>query len=202
MMVLAMDVVRDCTAQGNKACAWCDWEKPPLGEEYSDNVGKGQTTLAAHHASRFVETQNAIEPMTLYEVAAGIETRIAVTATYTKGKQGTAWSGLQNVGYLVIPGGSEHLTMLGPRIAAPGKDRFGGLRVGRVLMQGRRRLRLFVRRAAGRLSRGVHLSFARWRDSYPRLIAIQCFLYYIDAASSDGIDELFLYRPLSVYHRN
>src|SRR5271169_6840011 len=87
--------------------------------------------------------------------------------------------------------------MLGTRIAAPGENAFGGLSVARVLMQGRRRLRLSVRRAAERLSRGVHLSIARSRDSCPRLLAIRCFLYYIDAASIDGIDELFA-RPAGV----
>ena len=86
MMVLAMDVIRDGASDGHKACARCNGDKPPFGEEHPKNIGETDAAFAADHPCRFVEAEDSVETMAVNQVAASIETRIAVTATEAKGK--------------------------------------------------------------------------------------------------------------------
>ena len=87
VMVLAVDVVGDGPANSNEASARRDGKKPSSRKKYIENVGQADTTFAANHARRFVETENAVEASAVDQFAAGVETRITVTTSETMGEQ-------------------------------------------------------------------------------------------------------------------
>jgi hypothetical protein len=118
-MVLTVDVVCDGAAHSYEAGAWSDGEKPPFREEYVENIGESDATLAANHPRRLVESENAVEAMTVDKVATSVETRIAVTASQAKWKQGAGFSGLKNLRQLVVPSRPVQVPMDGLRITAP-----------------------------------------------------------------------------------
>lgn len=125
VMVLAMYVVCDCPAHGDETCSRRDGEKPPFRKKYVDKIAESNATLAADHTRGFVETQNPVEAITLDQAAACVEARIPVTSALAKGKQAARLSGIEDLGNLVIPSWFVYLTMLGPWIAAPGKNTLG-----------------------------------------------------------------------------
>ena len=59
------------------------------------------------------------------QAAACVEARIAITPAPAKGKQAAGLSGIEDLGNLVIPSWLVDLAMLGPWIAAPGKNMLG-----------------------------------------------------------------------------
>lgn len=104
MMVLTVDVICYGSADGHEACAGSDGKKPPFWKKYVENIGQADTAFATDHARRFVETENAVEALTLDEIAACVEARIPVTPSQTKRKQTARFGGVEDPGYLVIPG--------------------------------------------------------------------------------------------------
>ena len=125
VMVLAVYVVCDCPAHSDEAGSRRNGQKPPSGKKYVDKIAESDATLAADHTRGFVETQNPVEAATLDQVAACVEARIPVTSAPAKGKQAARLSGIKDLGNLVIPSWFVYLTMLGPWIAAPGKNLLG-----------------------------------------------------------------------------
>ena len=51
MMVLAVDVIGNRSANGNEAGARSDGKEPSLREKYVDDVGKADAAFTAEHAS-------------------------------------------------------------------------------------------------------------------------------------------------------
>src|SRR4029077_17068298 len=92
MMVLPVDIVGDGSANGDEARTRRDGGKPSFREKYVDDVGKADSAFATQHASRFVESQHAVETAAIDQLAAGIETRVPITAAKAIGKQRT-WRG-------------------------------------------------------------------------------------------------------------
>lgn len=125
VMVLAMYVVCDCPAHSDETCSRRDGEKPPFRKKYVDKLAESDATLAADHTRGFVETQNPVEAITSDQAAACVEARISVTSALAKGKQAARLGGIEDLGNLVIPSWFVDLTMLGPWIAAPGKNMLG-----------------------------------------------------------------------------
>lgn len=125
VMVLAMYVVCDCPAHSDETCSRRDREKPPFRKKYVDKIAESDATLAADHTRGFVETQNPVEAITLDQAAACVEARIPVTSALAKGKQAARLRGIEDLGNLVVPSWLVYLTMLGPWIAAPGKNMLG-----------------------------------------------------------------------------
>jgi hypothetical protein len=64
VMVLAMYVVRDCSAHRDETCPRRDGEKPAFRKKYVDKIAEGDATLAADHTRGFVEAQNPVEAIT------------------------------------------------------------------------------------------------------------------------------------------
>ena len=89
VMVLAVDVVGNRSAHGNEASAGRDGKKPSLRKEYVDDVGEADAAFATEHASGLVETENAVETAAVNQVAAGVETRVAITAPEAIREQGS-----------------------------------------------------------------------------------------------------------------
>jgi hypothetical protein len=125
VMVLAVYIICDCPAHSYETCSWCDGEKPPFGKKHVDKIAKSDATLAADQTRGFVEIQNPVEATTLDQTAACVEARIPITPASAKGKQPTRLSRIEDLGNLVIPSWFVYLTMLGPWIAAPGKNMLG-----------------------------------------------------------------------------
>lgn len=65
VVVFTVDVVRDSSTHSNEACAWSDREEPSLRNEYLENIGETDATLAADHSRQFVESENAVEASTI-----------------------------------------------------------------------------------------------------------------------------------------
>ena len=125
VMVLAVYVVCDCPAHGDEAGSRRGREKPSFRKKYVDKIAESDTALATDHPREFVEAENPVQAMTLDKVAACVEARIAVTPAQAERKQGARLGSAQDLLYLVIPTRFVHLTMLGPWIAAPGKNTLG-----------------------------------------------------------------------------
>lgn len=125
VMVLAVNVVRDCAAHSDETCSRGDGEKPPFGKQHIDKIAESDATLTANHTRGFVEIQNAVEAPTLDQAAACVKARIPVTSAPAKGKQAARLSGIEDLGNLVIPSWFVYLAMLSVWIAAPGKNMLG-----------------------------------------------------------------------------
>src|SRR4029077_12194868 len=103
VMILPVDVVGNRSADGDEARAGRDWKEPSFRDEYVENIGKADTAFAAQHASRFVESENAVKAAAIDQLAARIETRDPITAAKAIGKQGTGRGSSENVRHLVVP---------------------------------------------------------------------------------------------------
>src|SRR5271165_3060176 len=125
MMVLPVDVIGNGSADGNKARPGRDGKEPSFRQEYVENIGEADATFAAQHACRFVETEDAVEPATVDEFAAGVETRIAVTAAEAKGEQGARRGSLENSRHLVVPRRLVNVGARELRVAPPRKNLLG-----------------------------------------------------------------------------
>src|SRR5215472_17296 len=66
--------------------------------------------------------------MAIDEVAARVEAGVAVAAPHAKREQPAGAGRLENSRDLVVPCGLVHIAMRDSRVAAPGKDAFGGSR--------------------------------------------------------------------------
>lgn len=166
MMVLAVYVIGDCPGHGDEAGSRRDWQEPSLGKKYVDNIAESDTALAAHHSGGFVETKNAVEAMTLDQVAACVEARIAVTPAQAKRKQGAGGSGVEDFGYLVIPGRFVYLTVLDLWITAPRENTLRGWRDRRAFRQACRSLSLHINCTRRKLRRGAHTDVTQSQDPY------------------------------------
>ena len=84
--------------------------------------------LAADHARRFIEAQNAVEAAAVDQIAARIETGVAVTAAEAIREQRTRRSSFEKVRNLIIPCRLVHSMVRDLRITAPrenSRDRLG-----------------------------------------------------------------------------
>jgi hypothetical protein len=124
VMVLTVYVVCDSPADSDETGSRRDREKPPFWKKHVDKITEGDATLTADHARGFVETQNPVEALAFDQAAICVEARISITSAVAKGKQAARLSVLEDLGNLVIPSGFVDLTMLGPRVAPPGKNTF------------------------------------------------------------------------------
>jgi hypothetical protein len=61
MMILAMNIVSDCSADGYVPGAGSDGKKPSAREKYVDNIGEADTAFTTQHPSGFVESKDAVE---------------------------------------------------------------------------------------------------------------------------------------------
>ena len=103
VMVLTVDVVGDGSADGDEARAGRDRKKPSFREKYVDDVGEADAAFAAQHASRFVESEDAVKAAAIDQFAAGVETRVAIAAAQTIGEQGAGRGSSENFRHLVVP---------------------------------------------------------------------------------------------------
>ena len=83
------------------------------------NVGKADAAFAAQHAGRFVETEDAVEAAAVDQFAAGVEARVAVTASEAIGKQGTGRGSFENFRHLIVPCRFVDVLVRGLRITSP-----------------------------------------------------------------------------------
>ena len=136
VMVLAVDVVGNGSADGNEARAGRDGKEPSLRKEYVENIGEADAAFAAEYARRFVETENAVETATVDQFAAGVETRIAVTAAEAMGEQRAGRGGLENFRHLVVPRRLVDVTVRNLRDNVPTSELFSGRRGGGLFTHG------------------------------------------------------------------
>jgi hypothetical protein len=122
VMVLPMHVICDCPAHGDETCSGRDGEKPSFREKYVDKIAESDATFAADHTRRFVKSQDPIEATTLNQSASCVQARISVTSAPAIGKQAAGLSCIEDLRNLVIPSWFVYMTVLGPWIAAPGKE--------------------------------------------------------------------------------
>ncbi len=95
VMVLAVYIIGDGSADGDESRARSDRKKPAFGQKYVNDVRESDAAFAAQHARRFIETENAIQAPAVDKCSAGIETGVAVAATKTVGKQGAGRCGMR-----------------------------------------------------------------------------------------------------------
>ena len=88
----------------DEAGAGRDGQEPSFRKKYVDDVGEADSAFAAQHASRLVETENAVETAAVDQFAASVETGIAVAAAKTIGEQGTGRGSFENLRHLIVPG--------------------------------------------------------------------------------------------------
>jgi len=88
MMILAVDVVGDGSADGDESRAGRDRKKPSFREEYVDDIGEADSAFATEHASRFVESKDAVKAAAIDQLAASVETRVAIACGRAIGEQG------------------------------------------------------------------------------------------------------------------
>jgi hypothetical protein len=98
VMILAMHVVRDRSADRNKASSGSNGQEPSLRQKHVDDVGKADAAFAAHHARGFVKPEDAVEATAVDQIAAGVETRVAVAASQSIRKQRTGRGRAENLG--------------------------------------------------------------------------------------------------------
>jgi hypothetical protein len=79
VVVLAVDVVGNRSANGDKAGAGRDGKKPPSREKYLDDVGEVDSAFATQHARGLVEAENAVETAAVNQFTASVEARITIT---------------------------------------------------------------------------------------------------------------------------
>src|SRR5665811_924838 len=103
VMVLTMNVVGDGSADSDKAGSGRDGKKPSFREEYVEDVREADAAFATEHASGFIETEDAVETAAVDQFAAGVETRVAVTAAEAIGEQGARRGSFENLRHLVVP---------------------------------------------------------------------------------------------------
>src|SRR4029077_18735955 len=94
------------------------------------------SAFATQHASRFVESQHAVETAAIDQLAAGIETRAPITAAKAIGKQRTWRGSSKNCRHLVVPGRFVDVMVGGLRVTAPRKYLFSGRRGCDLFAQG------------------------------------------------------------------
>ena len=135
VMVLTVDVVGDGSADGDEAGAGRDGKKPSFRKKYVDDVGEADAAFAAQHASRFVETEDAVQSAAVDQFAAGVETRVAVAAAEAVGKQGAGRGGSENFRHLVVPCRLVDVLVRGLRVTAPRENSLGGRRRCGLLAQ-------------------------------------------------------------------
>jgi hypothetical protein len=103
MMIFAMDIIGDRPADGDEAGSGRNGEKPAPRKKYVDNIGETDSTFAAHHAAGLLKPENSIQPATIDQLAAVIQTGVAVTAAKAVGQERSGCGIRQNFRYLVVP---------------------------------------------------------------------------------------------------
>src|SRR6266446_3827829 len=136
VMVLTVDVIGDSPADGDEARAGRNGKEPSFREEYVEDVREADAALASDHASRFVETENAVEAAAVDQCAPVVETRVAVTAAEAVGEQGAGRGSFKNFRHLVVPCRFMDTMMRSLRVAAPRENSFDGRRSCGLLTQG------------------------------------------------------------------
>ncbi len=135
VMVLTVDVVGDCAANGDEACAGRDRKEPSFREKYVDDVGEADAAFAAKHASRFVESEDAVKAPAVDQFSAGVETRVAIAASKAIGEQRSGRGSSENFRHLVVPRRLVDVTVRSLRITAPRESSLGGRRRYGLLAQ-------------------------------------------------------------------
>jgi hypothetical protein len=87
VMVLAMHVVGDSSANRHKTSAGSHWKEPSLGKKNVDDSGEADPAFAANHSTGFVKTENPVETPAVDKPAPSVETRIPIAATESIRKQ-------------------------------------------------------------------------------------------------------------------
>lgn len=124
VMVLAVDVIGDGAADGDKASPGGYGEKPASGYNKFEYLGKTDAGLATDHAEGWVKAQDAVEAARIDEVASGIETGIAITAAESVRKKSARGTVVENGRYLIIPGGLVNKVMRDLWVPSPREDAF------------------------------------------------------------------------------
>ena len=135
MMVLTVDVVGDGSADSDEASAGRDRKEPSFREKYVENVGEADAAFAAEHASRFVESEDAVKAAAVDQFSAGVETRVAIAAAEAIGEQGPGRGSFENVRYLVVPRRPVNVMVRSLRVTAPRENSLGGRRRCGLLAQ-------------------------------------------------------------------
>src|SRR5579863_684709 len=117
VVVLAMHVVCDGSAERNESGSWSNRQKPPLRQSQLDHVVEGDTCLAAEDPKAWIEGDEAIEMTRTEANAAIVETVIAVAAAKTIRQQRTRRLGqAQRVTPIDFPHRLLHARIPSPRL--------------------------------------------------------------------------------------
>ena len=128
VMVFAMNVVGDCSANGNEARAGRDGKEPSLRQKHIDDVREADAAFAAQHPSEFVESENAVEAAAVDQFAAGVETGIAIAASKAIREQGIRRGSFENLRQLIVPSRFVDMLVRRLRVTSPGEDSLSGVR--------------------------------------------------------------------------
>ncbi len=89
MVILAVNIIGNGTADGDESGARSDGNEPSLRKKYFDDVRKTDAAFAAQHSGGFVETKNTVESAAIDQFASRIETGVAITSPEAIRQQGT-----------------------------------------------------------------------------------------------------------------
>jgi hypothetical protein len=128
MMVLAVDVVGDGSANGDESRAGRDRKKPSSREEYVEDIGEADAAFATEHASRFVESEDSVKAAAIDQLAAGVETRVAIAAAEAIREQGAGGGTSENFRHLVVPRRLMDVMVRGLRVPSPRENSLCGRR--------------------------------------------------------------------------
>ncbi len=136
VMVLAVNVVGNRSANGDEAGAGSDGKEPSLGEKHLNDVAEADAALAADHARGLIEPEDAVKAAAVDQFASGVETRVAVTAAKAMGEQGAGRGSFEYFRHLVVPRRLVDLMMRSLRVTAPRENSLGWRRGCALLAQG------------------------------------------------------------------
>src|ERR1700690_2138120 len=121
MMVLAVNIVGDRSTDSNELRSGSYRQKPSFGKKHADDIGERHTAFAAKYASRFIETQNAVEPPTVDERAVCVDAGVAIATAQTIGQNGRIGGRRKNGCDLIVPGRLVDVGVRGSRESSPGE---------------------------------------------------------------------------------
>lgn len=126
VVILAVDVVRNCSTEGYILCAWRDGEEEASGNGEVEDLRERDAGFGSEEAGLGVEVDEAIHCGSDEEVAVLEEADVAVAAAHADGECAVVEVGGE-CGKVALPVEREELCAVG-RVAAPGFE--GRLHLG------------------------------------------------------------------------
>jgi hypothetical protein len=85
MVILAMNVGRHRTAEGNEACPRSHWQKPPTRHNDAQQIVQADARLGAQHPTFGIEDRDSVQPFAEKHMPTLVEGGVAVTPSQPAG---------------------------------------------------------------------------------------------------------------------